>query len=88
MNQNKKEIFIKNNNMSMINAKFKQYFQWKNYISNYLDFQQNNINNMDKAWQHFINFGYNDERFYAFETQEIRNDYFSYKNEYKYLKGL
>jgi hypothetical protein len=44
------------------NALTKDNFDWKAYVSKYSDLQKANIDNLDKAWSHYINAGKKENR--------------------------
>ena len=63
--------YIDNDDNDLIdNSKFnKDYeiFNWKEYI--YLNDDLNHINSKEEAWEHWINFGKKENRFYSFEKE-------------------
>jgi glycosyltransferase involved in cell wall biosynthesis len=67
-------------NIVQQNNKYRKFFLWKNYINQYKDLQDARINTEEKAWKHFANFGWKEERYHAFKDLEIFNDYLEMKN--------
>ena len=51
-------------------------FNWKQYIENYIDLQEMNINSFEKAWSHWIHHGKKEGRkYHNFYEEEIRERY-------------
>lgn len=67
------------NNLNNTN-KYSHFFLWNNYISNYKDLQDAQINTNEKAWKHFVDFGWKEDRHHAFRDLETFNDYVEFRN--------
>jgi len=60
-------------------------FDWIFYINYNKDLKDNGIDTEEKAWNHFINFGINEDRLYK------KSNFFDwnfYVKKYKDLKGI
>ncbi len=58
-------------------------FDWEQYVQNYIDLRQADINNMEKAWEHWITYGLFENRTYK---KIINDDYYNFDWE-QYLKN-
>ena len=58
-------------------------FDWAQYVDNYIDLREANINTLEKAWEHWISYGINENRTF---NKLLNNDYNSFDWE-QYIKN-
>lgn len=76
------KIFIKNKlNLYIMN----NFFDWEFYLDYNKDLKNNNINNQEKAWLHYIKFGIYENRI-VYKKKNF--DWEFYVNKYQDLKGI
>ena len=60
-----------------------QNFDWEQYVNNYIDLRDSDINTMEKAWNHWITFGVDEKRTY----KKIHNEDYDSFDWIQYLKN-
>ena len=61
-------------------------FNWITYLKNYPDLKEHNINNEEKAYKHYLEYGKNEGRIY-YDLEKIKYfDWITYLNNYPDLK--